>query len=173
MIYAAVGAALFYFLRNDTAEFGIKARWPWILACLAAFGAFMALSHPELSLARYGAAFAVYVFLMTYAHGPILSPPWQPCSTTPDHIEKALMVWFYKLPGDKMGYPMWMIYAALRYVLPCEIIALAIGSPWYAVAGLVCVLGYWPIAYWLAKAEDTKFVGAAICGAAVFGGLGL
>lgn len=173
MIYAAIGAALFYFLRNDTAEFGIKSRLPWILACLGAFVAFMAMSRPDLSLARYGAAFVAYVFLLTYAHGPILSPPWQPCSTTPDHVEKGLMVWLYKLPGDRMGYPMWMIYAFIRYVLPCGIIGFALNEPLFWGVGLVCVLGYWPVAYWLTSGEHTKYVGAAICGAAVFGGLGL
>jgi hypothetical protein len=172
-LYAAIGAGLFYLLRNDTAEFGIKGRAHWILACLIAFFGLMVLSLPELSLARYGAAFGAYVFLLTYAHGPILSPPWQPCSTTPDHIEKALMTWHYKQPGDKMGYLMWGQYAFARYVLPCGVIGIAIDNPLFWAVGLACVLGYWPFAYWVAKGENTKFVGAAIAGAAVFGGLAL
>jgi hypothetical protein len=168
IILAILGAVVFFCLRNDTDEFKLG-RTPWVVAALVTWAAAMWFQNPGLHLVQYAVAFIAFAFLLTYAHGPILQGPDQKCSDTPDYIETAFMELFDKIPGDRMGYPMWIAYAGMRYVLPSVIIALAIENPAYAIAGLGATVGYWPIAHTLASGEKTKHVGAAICGAFIYG----
>lgn len=167
-VFAALGAAIFYFLRNDIDEFGIG-RAPWVIAAIAAFMGLLWIEHPNLDWWRYAICLPVISFLITWAHGPILQGPNQICSDTPDAIEKMLYVWWYKRAGDRMGLPVWLLYATARYIIPCGIIALAIDRPLYWLAGVCCVVGYWPLAHMIAGGEKTKFVGAAAAGAFIYG----
>ena len=169
LAFAMVGAILVYLLRNDSDEFGVHGRSHWIALVLATFVYALIVQHPGLEIWRYGAGLFVFAATLTAGHSMILSPPKQPCPVKPDWLEAPLMRLFGRKVGDPVGWALWHTYANVRYSLPMIALAWNIGNPLIALAGPITVYGYWPVAYWIASGEKTKFFGAAIFGAAVFG----
>lgn len=175
-VAAILGGVLLYFLRNDTDEFKIG-RNLWVANLTIMFGGAMLMYHTQSPLhwIEAVAAMVTFLFVLTYAHGPILSPPGQPHSEGPDLIESAIMRVTGKKTGDKMGGLNWWLYAAFRYYFPITAIFILLGSTLTlgAWAGAFAVWGYWPIGYAVAKGENTKYVGAAFFGTTFFGLLAL
>lgn len=119
---------------------------------------------------RWAAAVAVFAVVLTDGHSTVLQGPSQACVAKIDRCDLIPYWLFKRRVGDVMGWPCWLLAVTLRYPVPLLLMGWLLDKPVaYAVAGVVTVVGYWPVAYWCAKGEVTKFFGAAIFGAAVFG----
>lgn len=129
----------------------------------------------------------------TPGHGPILRGPGADQRWDPDVLLRIVMkIWRVDpatvdactLKGlhskgentiicrPRIGWPVWTTYCIVRYV-PWTIAAGAcLKNPYLALSGFGVVLAYWPIAHIVMGVKpkwDSRFVGAALAGAVVYG----
>lgn len=152
-------------LRDDDDEFGWMNRAVWTTAALL-FATFLLFAkYPDLDLVNKLIFLSCFAFVVTYAHGPILSPAPKKWDETPDLIDR-LIRWVDDYPTMEPRH--WWTYAVLRYVLPCFVAGVVIDNPLFAVSGIFITLGYWPISFQIAQGENTKYVGAGLAGFFLF-----
>ena len=171
--YALVGAAVLWAERNDHPELGVLRTWFWALMEFALLSAGLWYWYSDVETWRIAVAAVIIMLVFTAGHSMILSPPGSKYPDKPNALEKFVI--------DFSDTPVvaWWANALIRYVLPLQIAGAFLGQMYLAAAGLIVVLGYWPIAYWInpyiknSTGETTKFTGAAICGLAVYGAISL
>lgn len=189
ILYALIGAALILDLRDDEEEDYLGLEWgrsAWMAAIFVATAAMVYMRLDErldgqilvtgLSLLSGLAGLLIW----SPGHAWILQPPGQQVlgetGTRPTVWTRAASLLFghrTEAGSHTLDLPGWILASALRYCVPCCLLAAASLNPWVCLAGPLIILGYWPIAYKITKGEHTKYVGAAIAGASVYGLLGI
>lgn len=183
-LQALIGGLLVMWLRNDRVETTGKFRWTrsiWVGLCvvfagtLIAYRLFGAVSH-GIAVVSWVIAMAIFVYVLTAPHGQTLRGPHQDIPADEDDpiFETAMFVTDHKGgAGDKLGWPTWLVYQGLRYVLPLAMLGTLLGNLWIAFSGVLVVACYWPIGHLVYRRLNTQpqFFGAFMCGALTIGGL--
>lgn len=183
-LQSLIGGLLVMWLRNDRVEATGAFRWTrsiWVgLSVLFAAGliAFEMYSKvtPGVALVTWGLSVCIFVYVLTAPHGQTLRGPHQDIPEDEDDpiFETAMFVTDHKGgAGDKLGWPTWLAYQGLRYVLPLAMLGTLLGNLYVAFSGVLVVACYWPIGHLVYRRLNTQpqFFGAFMCGALVIGGL--
>lgn len=176
---AVVGAALVYCIRNDWDEKigGVAiGRSKWTLLALVAAALAIGTGFTFIGFAKLVVALGLIGYILTAPHGQTLRGPHQDIPADEDDpvFEAAMFITGHRGgAGDVFGWPAWLVYNGIRYVLPCALLGALLHSPVTAVSGVLIVASYWPIAFVPAIRQrwDTRFFGAGCCGFWLFLGL--
>lgn len=181
---AAFGALVVMNLRNDVDEYagGIRfGRATWTGMALIGAALLIGLDFiPERGWLWGGlslfVAMGFFGYALTAPHGQVLQGPYQIIPPEEDDPVFAAAMWLTNHKGgagDVLGWPAWLVYNTLRYVLPMLFLGVMLHSWVVGVSGVMIVASYWPLAYvpWVNERWDTRFFGAFMCGAWLFVGL--
>lgn len=184
LLQALIGGLLIYWLRNDENEQAAGVRWTrslWVgLAILFATGLIgydmFTTQMPTIAVASTALAFGIVAFVITAPHGQTLRGPHQDIPADEDDpiFETAMFISGHGGgAGDRLGWPTWLIYQLLRYVLPVALLGALVGSWFVGVSGALIVIGYWPVGHLLMRPlkKEPQFIGAFLCGSLLFAGL--
>lgn len=183
-LQALIGGLLVMWLRNDRVETTGKFRWTrsiWVgltgmfVALLIGLDLFTRMS-PTIAWVSGIMALVLFGFVLTAPHGQTLRGPHQDIPPDEDDpiFETAMFITGHQGGGgDKLGWPTWLVYQGLRYVLPMAMLGTLLGNLWIAFSGVLVAACYWPIGHLVYRRLNTQpqFFGAFMCGAIIIGGL--
>lgn len=183
-LQALIGGLLVLWLRNDTVEQVngnrlTRSIWVSLIVSFAAvLMGYQLLTSLTLGIAvvSWIIAIGLFSYVLTAPHGQTLRGPHQdiPAGEEDPIFETATFITDHNGgAGDKLGWPTWLVYNGLRYVLPLALLGVVLGNLFIGISGVLVVLGYWPIGHLLAPRLRTEpqFVGAFLCGTLIIGGL--
>lgn len=184
LLQALAGGLIIMWLRNDRneSEFGIRlTRSVWTAAAVLFASALIAADMFQrhsfwVALLSTFMASGFVAYIITAPHGQVLDGPHQDIPPEEDDPSFEAAMWITNHQGgagDRLGWPTWIAYNMFRYVLPCAMLGVVVGSPLTTASGVLIVLSYWPLAYLppIKRRWDTRFSGAFMCGAWLFLGL--
>lgn len=169
LISAIFGGLVLLIERDDKDQMGIGTA-PWTCLLVLVASALIWLSGVDLT--GFGLSVAATIWLIAGRHNWCLSGP-DHTVVVRDVLQRVLAKLFRRNAGDRMGWKLWAAFGVVRYVLPAALIGYCTHNPAMLAVAPVLMFCYWPVSYWFASGEVTKYFGAVFIGGLFYGALGV